>query len=65
MCIRDRDGLYIPHNALSQAKHPRFSWSAFGPRERRGREHGSKGRAVAFPDDGWLGNGLLHSGAEV
>ena len=52
-------------HGLSQAKHPGFSWSATGLRERRGREHGSKGAAVAFPEDGWLGNDLLQSGAGV
>ena len=58
---------FVPttQRGLSHAKHPGFSWSATGLRERRGREHGSKGAAVAFPEDGWLGNDLLQSGAGV
>ena len=56
---------FVPttQRGLSQAKHPEFSWSATGLREQRGREHGSEGGAVAFPEDGWLGNGLLQSDA--
>ena len=50
---------------LVTGKTPGFSWSATGLRERGGREHGPKGGAVAFPEDGWLGNGLLQSGAGV
>ena len=54
---------FVPttQRGLSQAKHPGFFfffWSAIGLREQRGREHGSKGAAVAFPEDGWVGNGL-------
>ena len=58
---------FVPttQRGLSQAKHPGFSWSATGLKDRGGREHGPKGGAVAFPEDGWLGNGLLQSGAGV
>ena len=61
------DEMVVPttQRGLSQAKHPEFSWSATGLKDRGGREHGPKGGAVAFPEDGWLGNGLLQSGAGV
>ena len=61
-----REGLYISHSVPCHRQNTQVSFGQLQRlTERRGREHGPRGAAVAFSEDEWFGNGLLQSGAGV